>query len=394
MPTTKQPFDKLTLAFWLLGLTGAIGGAALFAYAFLQLEKPVKTLSFPQVGVENSTDYADDNSLSQLTGLPLAEGDSATAPVYCMQTPNGVDGARPQAGLTEAGVIFEAIAEAGITRFAAIYQNPHSAVVGPIRSLRLYYLQWDTPFDCVVVHAGGAENAISALHSGDYVEIDENTTNMYRSTYGNRLWNNLFTTSNLLATATSNLRSAPQGFSHLSPAASERAYIERTAVEPLSIIRPAESDTSEQKAAVSHISLSFNGDLNFDVDYTYDVTTNTYKRSFGSGLEHEVYHCPSEDLGTPNPEQVCEITQLAPNVVIAMVVKEKKASDNYHEDITTLGTGPAYIFQHGTVIEGTWSKASASDQIKFFDADGDSVSLATGQTIVSAIPTYGNVSYR
>ena len=46
------------------------------------------------------------------------------------------------------------------------------------------------------------------------------------------------------------------------------------------------------------------------------------------------------------------------------------------------------------MIEGSWSKASVADQIKFFDENGDEVKLAVGQTFVSAIPTYGRVDYQ
>ena len=67
-------------------------------------------------------------------------------PIYCIQIPNGLDGARPQVGLHRASIVFEAIAEVGITRFAAIFKNPVGAqAIGPIRSLRLYHLEWDTP---------------------------------------------------------------------------------------------------------------------------------------------------------------------------------------------------------------------------------------------------------
>ena len=44
-------------------------------------------------------------------------------PIYCIQIPNGLDGARPQVGLHRASIVFEAIAEVGITRFAAIFKN-------------------------------------------------------------------------------------------------------------------------------------------------------------------------------------------------------------------------------------------------------------------------------
>ena len=127
--------------------------------------------------------------------------------------------------------------------------------------------------------------------------------------------------------------------------------------------------------------------------YDYDSATNTYKRSYESGVSHDVYECPAEDLGERNPEDVCTLTQISPSVVVAIVVEEGKASDGYHESISTIGSGSAYIFQNGGVIAGTWRKDSINDQIKFFDESGDEVGLAPGQTFVSAVPTYGSVEY-
>ena len=151
----KSDWDKKSIAFLISGIVGIIGGIVCLILGIFGGGKVDGELKFPQIGNEEK-----DNAVySDLTGEPLADVSLKTAPAYCIQTPNGTDGARPQAGLTQAGVIFEAIAEAGITRFAAIYQNPTSAVIGPIRSLRMYYLEWDTPFDCTIVHAGGAHDA-------------------------------------------------------------------------------------------------------------------------------------------------------------------------------------------------------------------------------------------
>ena len=76
-----------------------------------------------------------------------------------------------------------------------------------------------------------------------------------------------------------------------------------------------------------------------------------------------------------------------------MMVQESRASDNYHEDITAIGSGDAYIFQNGLAIKGKWQKTSAEDQIKFTDQDGKEVKLAPGQTFVTAVPNYGSVEY-
>lgn len=380
------------LVFLIVGILGILGGAGCLLFVFLSPQEEAKNLTFPNIP---STEQ-ENSTYSALTGEVLAEPSLKNAPAYCIQTPNGTDGARPQAGLTEAGVVFEAIAEAGITRFAAIYQNPSSAIIGPIRSLRIYYLEWDTPFDCTIVHAGGAGDALAAVASGGYKDLTENYTYMYRGTYGSRLWNNLFTTSANLKQFSDNMgytSSEIQGFARMTPVEAEKKRVDNLVDDKLAITKPTKENTSNLAAKVSNIYLGFNSASSFNVKYSYDLNTNTYFRGYESGIAHEVYICPSENLGERNPEDVCTLTQVNPSVVIAMVVSERRASDNYHEDITAIGSGDAYIFQNGIAIKGTWNKSSRNEQIKFLDQEGNEIKLAPGQTFVSAVPTYGSVEY-
>ncbi len=388
---SKNP-KKLWLVFLIIGVIGIVGGAICLLVAFLIPIEEREALVFPEIPTKAETEEV----YSELTGEILANPNLKNLPTYCIQVPNGLDGARPQAGLTEAGVIFEAIAEAGITRFAAIFQNPTTAVIGPIRSLRIYYLNWDTPFDCTVVHAGGADDAIAALRSGGHKELDESYYYMYRGTSSSRLWNNLFTTSSSLKQFSLDSGyndSSINGFLRLTPKEAEKARIDELVEEKLNITEATKKNTSKLVPEVADINLRFGGVPAFNVNYHYDVDNNTYLRSYANGLAHEVYRCPEEDLGDVNPENTCDLTQLAPSVVVALIVQERRASDNYHEDVTVIGMGEAYVFQNGSVMHGTWSKASANDQIKFFNDDGNEIKLAPGQTIVSAIPTYGGVDY-
>ena len=388
----KIKLKKSNLIMIVVGSLGIIAGLCCILAALLIPSAELSELHFPIIPSGETKEEA----YSVLTGEVLADSSSSTAPIYCVQTPNGTDGARPQAGLNSAGVVFEAVAEAGITRFAAIYQAPTTAIIGPTRSLRIYYLQWDTPFDCTIVHAGGSGDALAAVSAGGYKDLSEDYSYMYRGTYSGRLWNNLFTTSSALARFSSehgyNSEKA-RGFARMTPAESEHARIDGLAVNKLNIVKSSAGDTSALGSAVSSIAMRFGGLPNFNVIYNYDATTNKYLRSYESGLPHEVYSCADEDLGQHNPEDVCSLTQMAPAVVIGMVVPESRAADNYHEDITTIGSGDAYIFQNGTVIRGTWHKDSAADQIKFSDSDGNEVRLAPGQTIISAIPGYGSVDF-
>lgn len=329
---------------------------------------------------------------STLSGEEIFSELDNSRPTFCIQIPNGsADGARPQVGLQDAKVIFEAIAESGITRFAAIYQNP-PAVVGPIRSLRLYYLNWDVPFDCTIVHAGGSTEALDAVKAYGVRDLSENYNFMWRSSANytvQRLWNNLFTSGDYLASfnsANGYLTSDIKSFPRFTPSAAARNKIDIQINERLQIDQPASSDTSALSAKVTHIVFRFGAIPNFNPVYDYDATTNTYKRSYETGHPHTSYDC-SDKSGEITPELVCEEEQLAPTSVIAMIVQEQKASyDNYHEDISTLGAGDAYIFQNGGVIEGTWEKSSKDTQIIFRDQSGAEIQLVPGQTWISALP--------
>jgi len=392
IPQTVEKKSKKWIVFLAFGLIGLIGGISCVLVILLMPAEVLPDLSFPDVPSKvTGTKY-----YSNLTGLEIKDEAAKSAPTYCIQVPNGTDGARPQAGLDEAGVIFEAIAEAGITRFAAIYQNPKSAVIGPIRSLRLYYLQWDTPFDCTIVHAGGADDALAAVRDGGYKDLTENYSYMYRENSGGRLWNNLFTTGALLAQMNADRGyggSNVKGFTRMTPEEAKKSRVDASAVEKLNILEPTTKNTSEMNATVPNINLRFGGWATFNVQYAYNSATNSYNRSYETGDAHNIYGCPLEDLGSAKAENVCSLKQLSPSVVVAIVVNEKRAWDGYHEDITTIGSGDAYIFQNGGVVAGTWNKASASEQIKFLDRDGREIALVPGQTIVEAIPSYGSVEY-
>ena len=388
----RTKVSKKYLFLMIFGVIGIVGGLGCILIGLLNRPDITNDVAFPELDFNKT----DNNVYSDLTGEKLARLELKTAPAYCVQTPNGTDGGRPQAGINEAGVVFEAIAEAGITRFAAIYQNPSTAIIGPIRSLRTYYLEWDTPFDCTIVHAGGSGDALLAVSSGGYRDLTEDYTYMYRGTYGSRMWNNLFTTSTNLekfsadrSYNTSNIK----GFKRMTPEESSKARVVGSVKNQLVITKPADGDTSETNPSVTSINLGFGGVSTFNVHYAYNAEDNTYTRSYENGSNHDIYRCSNEDLGERNPEDVCVLDVLSPSVVIAMVVQESRDTDGYHEKITTTGSGDAYIFQNGAAIAGKWNKSSISDQIKFTDIYGNEVALAPGQTFISAIPTYGSVDY-
>ncbi|MBQ7802869.1 DUF3048 domain-containing protein [Candidatus Saccharibacteria bacterium] len=396
----KKSHKKLWIALisvFILLLGGS--GVAVYLNAFgvkdLLFGKPVEETPELEIAEEVEEEPAEEKPkfYSRLSGEEIASAEEDSAPTFCVQIPNGVDGARDQVGLSHAKIVFEAIAEAGITRFAAIFQNP-PAVVGPIRSLRMYYFNWDGPFDCTIVHAGGEDGAVEALRASGNRDLDESFTYMWRSDAfypsgqtTSRLWNNLFSGKeelNAFNLSKGYLSSDIKSFPRLLPEEAYHNLVDAQASNRLRIDSASSSDTNVLSAKVNHIVLKFGYVPNFNPVFDYNPATNSYNRSYETGAAHNVFDYDGE---------TCSSVQLSPSIVIAMIVQERKAWDNYHEDISSLGAGDAYIFQNGDVIVGTWEKSARMEQIIFRDAEGKEVSLIPGQTWISAIPNYGSVHY-
>ena len=342
---------------------------------------------------------------SRLSGLEIQNESENSLPTYCVQVPNGTDGARPQVGLNQAPVVFEAIAEAGITRFAAVFQNPTSKAIGPIRSLRSYYLDWDTPFDCTIVHAGGSPEALQDLANGDYRDLTESTDYMWRDESGYWAPNNLMTSPALLdkfANAKNYTKSDPKVLPRLTPDEVEKTLseIKEATSKENSETKNTESnstkdtkdskDTKSTPKLASEATINFGTTSSFNTIYKYDADSNTYLRSYANGEAHLVYSCDETSKTTPAPKSDCGIAkQVAPSAIAVMMVDEHLDSDGYHHVVQTIGTGIAYVFQNGTVEKGTWKKSSKSAQIEFKDSANNTISFTPGQLWIAAVPNSG-----
>lgn len=291
---------------------------------------------------------------SPLTGLPVSATD-AKRPVTAVMIENS-DWARPQAGLKEAGVVFEAIAEAGITRFMALYQEAQPGNMGPIRSVRPYYLQWALGFDAAVSHVGGSPEALNDVKAWNVKDLNE----FYYGSYYHRITS----------------REAPHNMytsmANLNTIETQKGWTTSTFTG-----FPRKNDTPSKTPNATSIDFAISSSDYF-AHYDYDAGTNAYLRSEG-GAKH---------LDATSGQQ------LEPKVVIAIVVPYSIESDHYHSDYGVIGSGKAYIFQDGTVTLGIWSKAGNTDQIQFVDANNTPIKLNAGQTWISAVATANEVNYK
>ncbi|MGD8374424.1 MAG: DUF3048 domain-containing protein [Candidatus Woesebacteria bacterium] len=283
---------------------------------------------------------------SPLSGLEVPDEATTKKQVKAVMIENSPS-ARPQSGLNDAGVIFEAIAEGGITRFLIFYQESSPDLIGPVRSLRPYYVDWLAAFDATVSHVGGSKNALDEIRNGTYKDIDQFFNGAYYWRATDRY-------------APHNVYTSTQKLDELNE---KKGY---TSSSFTGFERKDEEPSETPDATSIDIDISYNL---FNVHYDYDKPTNSYTRY---------------EAGEPHKDR--EAGQLQPkNVIVIKVPAEIAFEDGYREQMTTLGSGEATIFIDGTVHQGTWEKPDKKSQIVFKDDSGELIKLNRGQTWISVI---------
>lgn len=341
LPTKKKIIIGLIILFIVTGLTGG-------AWALL---KP-KKVAAPPAPVKKTETPAAVQIVSPLTGMPVTE-EQSKRPVTGVMIENSPD-ARPQSGLLQAGVVFEAIAEGGITRFLALFQDAQPDYIGPVRSARPYYIDWVQGFDASYVHAGGPGDAINKIKSDGVKDLNHFGNYFYRV----------------------NTRYAPHNlytdFSKLDAYNKSKGYTSSTYT---SFIRKKDKKLATPTAKT--IDFNISSPL-YSAHFDYDAASNTYLRSEG---------------GRPHTDERTK-KQISPNVVIAMVMQYQAAYNGVNSWYNSIGSGKVYIFQDGGVTEGTWAKTDRKAQITFKDAAGKDLPLNAGQTWISAVAGADKVSYK
>lgn len=81
---------------------------------------------------------------------------------------------RPQAGLAQADIIYEALAESNITRLLAIFDKNNSIEkVGPVRSARSYFMDWAEEYGGIYMHVGGSPQALAGIKKYNFTNVDQ-----------------------------------------------------------------------------------------------------------------------------------------------------------------------------------------------------------------------------
>lgn len=308
---------------------------------------------------------------------------------------NSVD-ARPQSGLSAADVIYEAVAEGGITRFMGLFYCEAALdgnlTLAPVRSARIYFVNLVSEYDALYTHVGGAGNcddpnvdpqakALCAIQKYNIKDLDEmGRAGDYKTCH--RLTNRL---------------DHDVAYEHTMACFLDELYnvgakwnwtnVDQQGVAWNANFVPWKfATTSDPKATGSSASTvsyqfwstdpQFNKD--YDVTWNYDSSTNTYLRSNGGQQ--------SIDLNTGDPLRFKD--------VVVEFAKQTLLSDlEHHVLYDVIGQGKALVFKDGVAISATWSKLSRTSRTLYKDQSGKDIKFNPGPIWITILPDTNQVQY-
>lgn len=307
------------------------------------------TVTSPIVEVTATPEIPEPSFYASFTGMELEE-EANNAPIAVLI--NNLAPARPQSGLSHADVIWEVLAEGGITRLVALFQSTteNDFDIGPVRSNRPYFIELADSYGAVIVHAGASEDAYVILRRQHKSYLDEisNAGPYYWRSSERKAPHNLYT----------NLTKLKEGII-------KKSYQTELAVKGYPFV---EQESTAATGAVKQLEVVFQL-KGYRVGYQYDDAKGTYLRSIND----------EPHIDKNNNEQL-----FATNLIF--IQADHKVLDNEGRlSVDLQSGGDALVISHGNTIEGNWIRAE-DGMIRFLQ-NGVEINLAKGKSIIHILPT-------
>lgn len=304
----------------------------------------------------NNDDSADEQTKQEeikqpaINGVLVSESLAKTRPIASV-IENSPE-ARPQSGLTDADLVYETVAEGGITRFLAVFQSRNPKEIGPVRSARPYFNAIANTWGAAMLHSGGSKAALSELNAGvhkDLYDINE----FYFGKYFSR---------DKIRQAPHNLYTTREKINQL------LEDKDQTDWQPISMWQFETVPTDQLVPEITTLTIPFSSPL-FEAKYEFDPTTNSYKRS----INNQPHTDRNNDL------------QISPTNIIVLLTDISPTGDELLTmNIRLDGSGPCYLFTAGKFKECRWEYSN--DKHIYTDTDGNPLKLQPGQTWVEIFP--------
>lgn len=364
-PTKKQSNKKLANV--VIGLFFVL--AVIFtAWVFLSGNSKKILSPFSKIGGIPSVP-SEAKVAADLTGELFSASGAATwineRPLAVMVN-NHVD-ARPQSGLIYADIIYEVVAEGGITRFIAVFQSNTPEKIGPVRSTREYYLMIVKELgDAMLMHIGYSPQAL--------IDID---TWPVRSLFRG----------GCESTPGCEWRDNPRNVAY-----EHTAYVSGVVLRELATKLgwagkgditlwkfKDDSNLYSSKPSATSITVDFWTKGDYTGIFKFNPQNNSYLRYSGYDANGNPIPLMDQEKKNQQVEVKNLIVQFATEVSIAEDVKGRL-------EYQLIGSGKDLVFLDGKVIDATWSKSGRDARTIFYDMSGNELQFNRGKFWVSIVP--------
>ena len=300
-----------------------------------------------------------------LTGLPCGEDLSGVRPVAIML--NNLKAALPQQGNSQADIIYEVLAEGGITRMLAVYQHPENVgLIGSVRSARQYYWELARGHDAVYIHAGGSPEFYETKSRLGLFTVDGVNG---RFSGNGTFWRD---------------RDRIAGHHY----AVEHSLL--TSGETIAAMLTKEDKTTHEEGYRYEMTFAEDGTpAGGQNAVTVTVPFSNYKSGvFRYDAVKKQYLV--EEYGQPyidgNDNSQVAVTNLLVLQTTCTVVDDKGRI------VVDLSSGSGWFACGGKMVPITWNKGSADQQLRYYSQDGSPLTLGVGKSYVCIIPASRTVT--
>lgn len=280
--------------------------------------------------------------------------------------------AQPQAAINSAYIVYEIIVEGNETRLMPVFKGvDDDTVVGPIRSVRHYYLDYMKENDAICSHLGQSPQAESDIKTYKMDDINgqvydtgkarTSTSQFWRVSHKKAPHNAYTSIGSLKAIA------KKQGYKLTSNADSVLNYTSK------------EVDLSklENKMVAKDIVIPYAS--NHKVEYKYDETTKRYTRYSKGKLQKD--ENTGENITTKN--------------IIVTFVYNYELDDGEgkgRQTLNNVGNANGYYITNGYATKIMCKKDSRTEKTKYTDDFGNEIDINDGNTFINICPVNADVS--
>jgi len=334
---------KQTGAYFLVGLV------FVFLVIFIWQKAFSKDTAENQENAAENTISTTDNAVlftNPLTGL-VVDTPMELPSVYGVMIDHSSD-AWPQAGIDRAFLVIEAPVEGGIPRLLSFFDSSEEVEkIGPVRSARPYFIDWNNEFDALYTHVGGSDAALQRLATGGTLDLNQfwNGATFWRDNNNRYAPHNVYTSSNLLGEAHDSITTRRK--------LSDPLYGVWTFSDSLpdTATKPAES-----------VKLSF-GSFTYTATWVYTKETESYSRLQAGQL-----------YKTDTGKQITAENVVLLKMDVAVIDAVGRRS------IDTISEGEAIFIRDGVQIKAVWKKTSESERTRLYTENGEEISFHPGRT--------------